>query len=121
MPESGDYFELSEQCFQQEVLNFVGDTSFIEYIRNSSSSSHSGDGKLPLRFEIDALRTTEGTTPRGSMWTKNPIPNVGTSELTSEGRDTWTNNVPQFPLPTLRGKTVITPTRLAGYISSPGR
>ena len=114
MPSSGNFSELTESCFQRSALDFVGNSSFIEYTKSGE------------RFEIDAMRTTQGTVPEGSMWTRvmnlaaatvaqdssepislrfqNPIPNVGTGKLTPQGRDTWSNDIPTFPLPTFRGK-----------------
>lgn len=61
-PESGDPMDLTEECFQQGGLNFVGDTHTIEYL----------DGTADI--EIPAMDTTEGTFPAGSMWRRNPIP-----------------------------------------------
>ena len=58
MPASGNFSELAESCFQRNALDFVGNSSFIEY-------TNSGE-----RFEIDAMRTTQGTVPEGSMWTR---------------------------------------------------
>lgn len=53
---------LTEECFQRTPLPFVGDTTDII----------DGDGKV--LHTIKATRTTVGTVPEGSMWTKNPIP-----------------------------------------------
>ena len=58
MPASGNFSELTESCFQRNALDFVGNSSFIEYTKSGE------------RFEIDAMRTTQGTVPEGSMWTK---------------------------------------------------
>ncbi len=52
---------LTEACFQQHPLDFAGDTSVVQYT----------SGK---RVTIPAQRVTSGTTPAGSMWSKNPVP-----------------------------------------------
>jgi hypothetical protein len=54
---------LTEECFQQNHLQFVGNQSWIQF---------GADGKN--RTEIPAVRVSEGTHPTGSQWTKNPIP-----------------------------------------------
>lgn len=54
---------LTEECFQRRPLQFVGNTSWIQHSDNKSN-----------RMAIDAVRTSEGTNPPGSQWTKNPIP-----------------------------------------------
>jgi len=53
---------LSEACFQSNHLSFVGDWSWIQY--NTSSK----------QTPIPATRVSSGTNPKGSQWTKNPIP-----------------------------------------------
>eukprot|EP00935_MAST-01C_sp_MAST-1C-sp1_P001043 g1043.t1 len=94
-PASGNLLEIDEACFARTPLDFVGNSSVIEY--------HDGS-----RFEIDAIRTTNGTYPPGSMWTRNPVPCFGS------GQDIQGNGT-QFPLPTLHGKPVRTPKPLAGF------
>lgn len=54
---------VTEECFQQTPLRFVGDKQWIQYGKDEST-----------RVEIQATRTTQGTYPEGSQWTKNPIP-----------------------------------------------
>eukprot|EP00092_Neocalanus_flemingeri_P021199 GFUD01022973.1.p1 GENE.GFUD01022973.1~~GFUD01022973.1.p1 ORF type:complete len:364 (+),score=83.36 GFUD01022973.1:28-1119(+) len=54
---------VSEECFQQMPLEFVGETQWIQY----------GDD-IANRTEIKANRTTTGTFPAGSHWTKLPVP-----------------------------------------------
>lgn len=63
MPEGG-ISELTEECFQQTPLDFVGDNQWVNY---------EIDRETGHRTEIQALQTTEGTFPRGSMWRGNPI------------------------------------------------
>jgi hypothetical protein len=102
-PASGNYSELTEESFQ--AMDFVGDTSFVQYTNGSG------------RFEIDAARTSNGTHPPGSMWTRNPIPNMGHgADPYPKGKHPGT----QFPLPTLRGQPSDAPTRLSGYTPLPG-
>jgi len=54
---------LTEECFQQIPLEFVGDKQWVQFGPNEKT-----------RFEFKADRTNQGTTPAGSTWTKNPIP-----------------------------------------------
>jgi len=58
--------ELTEECFQQHHLQFVGDKSWMQYGEDERN-----------RTAIDATRVSEGTNPPGSQWTKNPIPACG--------------------------------------------
>lgn len=67
-PEDGDLMKATEECFQSMPLDFVGNRSWMVYTKGL----HKG-----LRYEIDATRTTEGTWPQGSMWSRNPVPNMG--------------------------------------------
>jgi len=62
-PEGG-ISELTEECFQQTPLQFVGDLQWVQY---------GLDRKSGHRTELVANRTTEGTSPPGSMWTANPL------------------------------------------------
>ena len=54
---------LTEECFQQTPLRFVGDKQWVQYGEDKST-----------RYAFQAVRTDQGTTPAGSQWTKNPIP-----------------------------------------------
>ena len=54
---------LTEECFQQTPLKFYGDSQWIQYGED-----------VTTRKEFQAVRTDAGTTPKGSQWTKNPIP-----------------------------------------------
>eukprot|EP00931_Biecheleriopsis_adriatica_P023657 TRINITY_DN14893_c0_g1_i1.p1 TRINITY_DN14893_c0_g1~~TRINITY_DN14893_c0_g1_i1.p1 ORF type:complete len:523 (-),score=94.84 TRINITY_DN14893_c0_g1_i1:137-1705(-) len=73
--------ELTEECFQANPLSFVGDVQWLQ----------SGDDESK-RAEIPARRTSSGTIPEGSQWTRNPIPACG---------DFGTGDCddPQFPPP----------------------
>jgi len=56
----------TEECFQAHHLQFVGDESWIQFGDDESN-----------RTAFRAVRTSEGTNPAGSQWTKNPIPACG--------------------------------------------
>jgi hypothetical protein len=58
--------ELTEECFQANVLDFVGDKQWFQFGYNRASRAMFGD--------VSAKRTTKGTHPPGSMWTRNPTP-----------------------------------------------
>jgi len=64
MPEGG-LIDLSEECFQKNQLDFVGDDQWTIYANPGHEDDH--------REEVKAKRTTEGTFPPGSMWTANPV------------------------------------------------
>jgi hypothetical protein len=53
---------LTERCFQNISLPFVGSTHTIRYLDNGTE------------FTIPARDVNEGTWPRGSAWRVNPIP-----------------------------------------------
>jgi len=55
--------DLTEECFQKMPLSFVGDRQWAQFGTNRSA-----------RVEFPAMRTSNGTSPLGSMWTRNPIP-----------------------------------------------
>jgi len=59
-PKSND---ATEACFQANHLDFASDESWIQY----------GDDRQN-RTAITATRVSDGTFPKGSVWTKNPIP-----------------------------------------------
>lgn len=54
---------MSEECFQQNQLDFVGNETTIQYVNNEKPE-----------FKIPAITTNVGTYPAGSMWRKNPVP-----------------------------------------------
>jgi hypothetical protein len=56
--------DITEECFNKMPLNFVGNTSVIDY----------RGAPFKKNLEIPATSTTNGTFPAGSMWRKNPIP-----------------------------------------------
>jgi len=62
LPEEGR-IGLSEECFQQNPLKFASNVSWAQWGDDPSS-----------KISFLANRTTQGTAPQGSQWTKNPIP-----------------------------------------------
>ena len=56
--------QLTEECFQERPLEFVGDEQWVVYAKDLH------EGK---RTEIIANRTSIGTFPLGSTWTANPL------------------------------------------------
>lgn len=85
LPESGRK-GLTEECFQQTPLEFVGDKQWVQY----------GEDKA-TRYEFTAVRTKEGTNPPGSQWTKNPIP--ACNGLDGGFHNSNCSNGTQFPPP----------------------
>lgn len=61
---AGGIKDLTEECFQEMTLDFVGDAQWVVWGKDHHSET---------RNEIPAKRTTEGTYPHGSMWTANPM------------------------------------------------
>lgn len=55
--------DVTETGCQGGHLDFVGNETYIQYRSDKSN-----------RTAIPAIRVTEGTNPKGSMWTRNPIP-----------------------------------------------
>lgn len=97
LPEGGKP-ALTEACFQGTPLEFVGNTSWIQYANDTKS-----------RKAFTAVRTTAGTTPTASQWTKNPVPpcqgaDGGLSEAAFYDASKH-NCVPQFgaPVPGILG------------------
>lgn len=64
---------LTESCFRRQVLPFVGNTQKLRWNNGQES-------------EIPATRTSIGTQPEGSTWTKNPIPACSAVEGGEYGR-----------------------------------
>lgn len=85
--------ELTEECFQSHHLAFAGESSWIQF------GSHRAK-----RTEIRANRTTSGTSPPKSQWTKVPIPSCGGYAGGGLGCDAGCSK-PQFesPIPGLWG------------------
>jgi len=82
MPEGG-IGELTEECFQETPLEFVGDEQWVSY----GAETHPWD-QPENQIKITAKRTTQGTFPPGSMWTLDPLLPVkeeGGSPATTNG------------------------------------
>lgn len=94
-PKDGDTRKLEESCFQQTVLDFVGDTQWLQFGNNDWSN----------RLAFKARRTRTGTTPAGSQWTRNPVPAFNCPSGGSAGNvfdginDDHRCRDPQFPPP----------------------
>jgi len=52
---------LTEECFQKHHLQFAGDTSVVHWVNGTEVT-------IPL------VKSSNGTTPAGSEWARNPIP-----------------------------------------------
>jgi len=64
----GQYWKVTEECFQQGHLNFAGKTSYI-YWKPYWNFFHGG------WIPVDLITTKIGTTPEGSEWAKINLPN----------------------------------------------
>jgi len=62
---------ITEECFQQNVLRFAGNVSFLQY--SDVIPNREGFLKLP-RMELPLVVVSEGTFPPGSQWARNPVP-----------------------------------------------
>lgn len=62
---------VTEECFQQNVLRFSGNKSWLQY--SDKIPNREGFLELP-RFELPLVIVSEGTFPKGSEWARNPIP-----------------------------------------------
>ena len=62
MPANG-ISELTEECFQQNHMDFVGDHQWVVF-----------NAEPEEREEVTATRTREGTFPLNSQWTEIPLP-----------------------------------------------
>ena len=57
---------MTEECFQRLPLAFIGGTQWLQW-----------DDRVENRTAIPAMRTSVGTFPPGSQFTRNPIPACG--------------------------------------------
>ena len=78
---------ISEECFQEIPLQFVGDTQWIQYGENVTN-----------RTAIKAVRTSEGTFPPGSEWTRVPFLLVWILTIMVEAFSFPTPAVPMAPI-----------------------
>jgi len=87
---------LTEDCFEQTPLQFVDETTTLRYMFMIGNGTY---GKNHTEVEIKANRVTEGVFPKGSMWSKNPVPpgtwNMNGGSIGSQGND----YPPQFSPP----------------------
>jgi len=60
----GGITELTEECFQNNHLEFAGQEQWVEYEADKATGH---------RTELKAQQTTEGTFPPGSMWRANQL------------------------------------------------
>jgi len=86
---------VTEECFQRTPLSLVGDKQWIQFDNGT-------------RSEIPARRTTEGTFPAGSQWTRNPVPGCFNPLPFGQYKTNGNNGIclgPQFepPLPHMYG------------------
>lgn len=65
-PKPAEFHQVTEECFQRHHLRFVGDTQWVQWGADKTS-----------RIAVPALRVEEGTNPRGSQWTRFPMPACG--------------------------------------------
>lgn len=77
----------TEECFQRTPLQFVGNTSWIQFSNNKKN-----------RTAIEAVRTSTGTNPAGSQWTRNPIPPCDNGNASASRPIGWCGD-PQFEPP----------------------
>jgi len=74
----GQYWKVTEECFQQGHLNFSGTTSWIYWKPWVSKPKYFQWGWIP----VDLITTKTGTTPEGSEWAKINLPKeAGTGDV----------------------------------------
>merc|ERR1712039_997758 len=98
--------DLTEECFQKNPLSFVGNTQWAQYMNGT-------------RVAFAAMRTSTGTFPPNSQWTRNPIPgcyNEKTGPF-ANGADGVCSG-PQFP-PPAPGLYGFSPIPILGFAQMP--
>lgn len=72
---------VTEECFQGTPMEFYGDDQYIQYCINTQQLPPYNDAPEAwppcderTRVSIPAVRVNTGTVPKGSTWTRNPIP-----------------------------------------------
>jgi len=92
-PRSTIISDMDEKCFQRQQLDFVGNISWIQY----------GETAVPRgranRTAIPAVRVSEGTFPKGSMWTRNPVPECSGADGYGGAQVNPGCDKPMFPPP----------------------
>merc|ERR1712048_285087 len=66
--------EISEECFQRNVLKFHGDDSWLHYAEVFPSRVTGKPVKLPRVPIRRRVVPTDKVHPRGSQWARNPVP-----------------------------------------------
>ena len=86
---------MTEHCFDQYPLQFVDNSSKLQYMFLLEDGTI---GPNQTQVTIPASRVTEGVLPKGSMWSKNPVPAGSWGLVPPHG---WQGNQypPQFPPP----------------------
>lgn len=74
---------LTEECFQHHHLQFESDQSWIQYGANKSN-----------RTAFTTYRISEGTHPKGSQWTRLPVPACGDASGGEGCAEKWGEAVP---------------------------
>ena len=64
--------DLTEECFETTPLQFVDNKTVLRYMFVEDAQGTLGPNKT--EFAIPAHRVTEGVLPKGSVWSKNPVP-----------------------------------------------
>jgi len=88
---------LTEACFDEMPLQYVDNTSTLRYMFLLDTKGTLGPNQT--EFVIPANRVKEGVLPRGSTWSKNPVPVGGWSPSPGSGVSRWNNFPPQFDPP----------------------
>jgi hypothetical protein len=70
----GGNLALTEECFERTHLAFVSNESLAIGCHDKLSASRGKPCNSILNYSFPAMRTSVGTWPRGSEWTRNPIP-----------------------------------------------
>lgn len=88
--------EVTEECFQQHVLRFAGDTQYIQH--DNQTFQYNKMVKLP-RFPMPLHKTTRGTHPAGSEWARVPIPGCRLCDQSTCGKGLMPNLTETFEIP----------------------
>jgi len=82
----------SEECFQQHHMRFAQEFSVLQHVNGT-------------RTNIPLVKVSEGTTPKGSEWVRNPIPSCATGGSPSGHgfADACTETEFPEPIPGLHG------------------
>jgi len=97
VPADGDMTKLTEESFQKNTLDYASDYSWIQWGTNKEDS---------VKFK--ATRSSNGTYPKGSVWTRDPIPACGSPDggvFSESGNNCDNAGATQFdpPVPGVQG------------------